>query len=75
VKRPYAPPMLFKLDLCNDCAAKLETILRSRGEDAMAESLGDVLCEGCLARVPGYEPDRKLVGKMKRTPPAPAGEG
>ena len=73
--KAYATPMLFKLDLCHDCAAKLRTILTSKGEIAMAESLGEVLCGGCLAKVPGYEPGRTLVAKMKRTPPAPAGEG
>lgn len=64
---------MFKLNICETCASELRAILKERGEDAMAEALAEVLCEVCIARVPGYEPGRRLQTRMKRVPPTPHG--
>ena len=65
--------MLFKLNLCQQCAAKLRTILQVRGEDAMAAAVGDVLCDDCYAKVPGYARGLRLTVRLKKTPPIPEG--
>lgn len=67
--------MLFKLNICQACAAKLRGILRERGEDAMAEAIGETLCQSCLRRVPGYGAGQRLVTQRKRTAPKPEGVG
>ena len=65
--------MLHKLSICLDCAAKLRAIRDAEGEEAMGAKLGEILCSGCLSRMPGYEPGRRLETALKRVPPKPAG--
>lgn len=56
----------FKLELCDACAAALRVILRTRGAEAMAEAAGDLLCDGCKRKIPGYDPRRRLAINLKR---------
>jgi len=57
--------MMAKVPLCPSCAAQLRVVLAERGETAMARAIGDVLCETCRARVPGYVPGKRLVTYLK----------
>jgi hypothetical protein len=65
--------MYAKISICLDCAAKLRDVRDAQGEEAMAAAMGEILCEGCLSRVPGYEPGRRLEVVLKKTPPIPIG--
>jgi hypothetical protein len=67
--------MLFKLNLCQPCAAKLRAILARSGEAAMAKAIGETLCRDCRAKLPGHEPGRKLTVTLKKDLLKPIGHG
>jgi len=63
-------PRMAKIDLCEVCAAKLRVILREHGAEAMAMAVGEILCDHCRAKVPGYTVGKTLVTSLK-PPPEP----
>lgn len=58
--------MLVKLELCEQCAAKLREVLRTQGEKKMAEAVGPTLqaCPTCRAQLPQRE--GTMVTRMKQ---------
>lgn len=58
-------PGVARLYLCGTCAANLRIIRDAHGSAAMAAAIGDILCDPCKRRVPGYQPGQRLVVKLK----------
>jgi hypothetical protein len=54
-----------RIDLCLRCQDKLRAVLREKGQAAMIEAVGRVLCTSCRSKIPGYEPSLRLVTKPK----------
>ncbi len=56
---------VLKVFICEPCASRLRSILESKGEAAMCEAMGRVLCSTCKKKIPGYDPSAKLVVRQK----------
>lgn len=58
--------MLVNLELCQECAAKLREVLRTQGEQKMAEAVGPTLqaCPTCRRQLPQRE--GTMVTRLKQ---------
>jgi hypothetical protein len=57
--------MLMKLNLCQQCAAKLRAVRDRDGEEAMARAIGEVLCQECRRQIPA-PPGARIVTLSKK---------